>query len=343
MSYKKQYLTEILEITELIQNNKEEEKNTIDKIKKYVKTIKSLGSFSNENWRKEWRLAIYKFGEEFNEKNPEKIFHSLNEEIDLSIENSEKEVLEFIKSEIFINFFTLDESIDYLQELSKEFNLNPDFKNSLSILYSKKGNQELSCKYLRQAIKIDKTNTDWLESIYQKEYHIGKELIREKKHEEANIFISNILDSNFYKNYRSQEYQNFFIFLQQRNDDQLLIENKLLEIDKASKIEINNLFEKSRVKVIEILGFFTAIIAFIFGAITITIKAELPSALILISSFGLVMLVFILALSIVFIKSEKRIIHDKRFWTLVVILLINISLIFLAPILSKLIKNITEL
>lgn len=342
MNYKKEYLTQIIEITQLIQANKGNDKTTIDQIKEYLRNIKSLGSFSPENWKQEWRKAIYKFGEEFKEKSPENVFNCINEEINLSKEQSEIEVLEFIKSEIFLNFFTLDESIDYLLEVSNKFNLNPDFKNSLAILYDAQGNQQLYCKYQKQAIKIEKNNTDWLESIYHKEYNIGKELIKKKKHKEANKFIQDIIDSNFYKNYRSQDYQNYFIFLQQRNDDQLLIENKLAEIDKASKIEINNLFEKSRLKIIEILGFFTAIIAFIFGAITITVKTELTSALILTTSFGLIMLIFTLALSIVFINTDKELMRDKRFWTLIIILLINISLIFLASPLTRFLKTIMD-
>jgi hypothetical protein len=73
------------------------------------------------------------------------------------------------------------------------------------------------------------------------------------------------------------------------------------------------------------LGFFTAIIAFVFGTITITVKLNLQASLILISAFGLIMIVFALCLSILFVKSEKKWFEDKRFWVLTLI----VFLIFL--------------
>jgi hypothetical protein len=338
MSYKKEYLDKLIEINKLIKINIED-LTTLQKVESYLKSIKSIGTFSSQNWNIEWRKQVYKFGEEFKEKNPDKIFNFINREIESSTNDSQIEVLEFIKSEVYLNFFTTDESIEYLLELNKRFNLNPEFKNSLSILYNQKGNDEFQCKYLKQALKIEKNNLDWLESIYQKEYAIGKELIFKKKHNEANKFILDIINSEFYKNYRSHEYQNFFIFLLQRNDDQLLIETKLSEINESSKGKIEDLFERSRIKIIEILGFFTAIIAFIFGAITITVKFELPSALILMSSFGLMMIIFVLMLSILFIDSKKKLLEDKRIWGLIIILLINISLFYLSKPLIEIIKS----
>jgi tetratricopeptide (TPR) repeat protein len=339
--YKKEFLEKIIKINTLLDKEKEITEATYEKIKLYLNEIKELGKFSPNSWKKEWRKEIYNFGEHFKEVNPEKVFGLINEIIESTKELSKIEVLEFIKSEVFVNFFTDEESIEYLKSLILKFKLNPEFKNSLAIQYSILGKDDLYCKFLKQALKLDKKNEEWLDLIYRTEYFIGEKLISEKKHEEAENFIQDIIDSNFYKDYRSNEYQNFFIFLKQRNDDQLLIENKLSEINKSSKKLIEELFDKSRIKVIEILAFFIAIIAFIFGAVSISIKLELSSALVLMSSFGFAMIIFSLTMSLVFIKSEVPLLKDKRLWALIIILLINISIIFLSPIMVNLIEALT--
>lgn len=343
MSYKKEFLDQIIEINKLLNDNKENDLSTLQKIKDYLNSIKSIGYFSSDTWNIQLRKELYKFGEFFEEKNPEKVFTLINDEITSSLNDSELEILEFIKTEVFINFFTEEESIIYLKEIIDKYKMNPEFRNTLSLLYKQKSDIKQAIKYAKQALKIEPNNNVWLDSLYQLEYGFGKKLIEEKKHDEANEFLKEIVNSNFYKKNRNSHYQNFFIFLRQRNDDQLLIESKLLEIDKSSKKEIESLFEKSRIKIIELLGFFTAIIAFIFGAITITVKTDLQSALVLITSFGLIMLIFILALSIVFIKTDKKIYEDKRFYLLIFILFINISLIYLGNPLTELLKTIWKI
>lgn len=341
MSFKNEYLEEILALNIIINQEKEISPVTIESIKNYLISIKELGKFSPSSWNHEWRKAIYKFGEHFKVLSPEKLFDVLDELISTSSSEFEIEVLEFVKIEVFLNFFTSDETIEYLENLVSRFRLNPEFKVSLAIFYLKEGKNELYSNYLRQALKLDKKNKDWLDSIYKHEYSHGKELIGKKKHEEADSYIQGIIDSKFYEDYYSSEYQNFFIFLKQRNDDQLLIENKLSDIQNSSKILIDDLFDKSRVKIIEILGFFTAIIAFIFGAVTISISLDLSSALILMCSFGFAMIVFILAISLAFTRPQTTIFKDKRMWVLIVILLINISLIFLSPRLVQIIDALS--
>lgn len=342
MSFKKEFLENIIKLNTLIGEEKIITDTTNDKIKTYLNEVKILGTFSTDNWEIVWRKEIYKFGEYFKETNPEKVFIILEELIESTSEKSEIEVLEFIKSEIFLNFFTSEETIEYLERLTQEFRLNPEFKNSLAQQHKANDRKDLHCKLLRQALKLDKKNQDWLDAIYNAEYGIGKALISDKKHKEAGIYIQEIINSKFYEEYHSYEFQNFFIFLKQRNDDQLLIETKLNDISISSKTLIEDLFDKSRLNVIEILGFFTAIIAFIFGTVTISVSLELSSALVLMTSFGFVMIVFILTLSLVFVNSQSPLLTDKRLWTLVIVLLINISIIFLNPQLVKIIETLTK-
>lgn len=314
----KKHISEIKEITSILEKGKIDD-NLINLFKVHLQNLEQI------EWKSEnlWISEIYNFGEQFNNKNPEKFFEILNS----NIKNGNEELYCFIKSEIYINFFDLESSIEYLLGLVKKYELNSDFSHSLSVLYQKLEKWELASKYLRNAIKIS-NKRNWIDELYLIEYNLATKLIEKKNHSEAKLFLENIVNSNFYKNKGKNDLQNYFIFLKQRNEDQLLIEEKLITISEKSENTIKELFEKSRLKTIEMLSFLIAIVAFIFGSVNFISKSNnLKQSLLLIFSFGLSLLIFSLTISLIF--NNKKIVFWKeiRLYLIIFLLLIISSLI----------------
>src|SRR3990167_2121849 len=107
------------------------------------------------------------------------------------------------------------------------------------------------------------------------------------------------------------------------------LDNTLFVLDKAKTIETQLISE--RVRTIELLGVFTAILAFIFSSIQIVTKLAVPDALILVTGIALLLISFLLVLHMVLDPTART----KHLITiLVIIVLVLVGLPWYAKKLS---------
>jgi len=81
------------------------------------------------------------------------------------------------------------------------------------------------------------------------------------------------------------------------------LDNTLFVLDKAKTIETQLISE--RIRTIELLGVFTAILAFIFSSVQIATKLAVPDALILIPGIALLLISFLLVLYMVLAPTAR--------------------------------------
>ena len=136
MPFQIKYIGEIDKISELVRNNNlEGQEGAFEKFKLYVQEVQEIGRYDPKNWQFGFTNAVYNFGRLFKSANPSFFLNLIDEKLkDQSIAN--REVLEFIRSEIAINFGFDGETLDgevqkYLETLCKEYPYNAEFSNNL--------------------------------------------------------------------------------------------------------------------------------------------------------------------------------------------------------------------
>lgn len=122
-------------------------------------------------------------------------------------------------------------------------------------------------------------------------------------------------------------YSNILVSTKERLKDYMVIESKISKAEEAFKITVREETERERKRLIEILGFFSAIIAFIFSTVSIGKSFEFEEALTFIVCLGFVLLIFMISINILFSSQAVRI-YDTRI-LIVIILILTLLLILL--------------
>lgn len=104
MAYQDIFTNHLNDIIELIKADKIRGANgALQKFITYLDTIQAIGQFDIDNWRLDWRRKIWSFGQEFQKLNPQHFLKPIDEKLE-PVGTTNKEVLEFIRSEIIVNF-----------------------------------------------------------------------------------------------------------------------------------------------------------------------------------------------------------------------------------------------
>jgi hypothetical protein len=118
----------------------------------------------------------------------------------------------------------------------------------------------------------------------------------------------------------SHVFSNLLIGLKDRIKDYLTIEVKIKNAEESFKIIVKNETEKERKRLIEILGFYSAIIAFIFSTVSIAKSFKFEEALIFIVCLGIILILFLSILNILFSSEKIKITAPKFIITIILIL-----------------------
>jgi Mn2+/Fe2+ NRAMP family transporter len=91
---------------------------------------------------------------------------------------------------------------------------------------------------------------------------------------------------------------------------------------------INHALDSDRKRIIEILGFFSAIIAFILSTVSIGKNYKYIEALNFMLGLGIILVLFALTMSLFFNRNEKKLLYkDYKFWILIIALIAMLLLI----------------
>lgn len=332
--YKDIYSNHLNDIIDLIKNNKiKGENEALEKFSVYIETIQEIGSFSVDDWRQDWRKKIWKFGEEFKIRNPSEFLNLIDEKLNSPL-TTNKEVLEFIRSEIIVNYLPDDECKKQLEILIKNYPLNPEFRNTLGHYFSRENQLKLSIEQYSLAFKIDPKNTTFLENRFSKDQDYLSDFIKKGLYNEGKKYVNSIVEDKDYIN-AGNNIRNTLVDFSRRFSDHIHFEEKLVALEKDFKEKMKSELDVERKRIVEILGFFSAIVAFILSTVSIAKNFNFIEAIYFIIALGLVLVLFNISLSLLFSQAKKEIFKDKKFW----ILILSLALILLFIIMSK---SITE-
>ena len=322
MTYNQEYLINLEKVINLIKQDKISESLPI--FKNYLDTL-YIGRYSVLEWNQGWRRKVYEFGELFKTKDAGSLINTINEYLKTkSLEESE--AAQFIYSEIIWNYFPKEESYaaDILKGLIKKYPPNPEFHHSYSHFLEDKGNYALSIVESFFAFKIEPENDVFYGTCFNKCKKYFNVLLLKGKTSEAEDIISKMQDIT--KDRKDPLFNNIIVSLKDRLADHKIINKRIEGIAEIAQRAV----EKERGRIIEIMGFFVAILGFVFININLaTSSFKFNEILLLMLGMGLMLSFFATLISILF-RTNKNIgnfYKDSRFWVLIIFIILFITFI----------------
>ncbi|MFT7098741.1 MAG: hypothetical protein ACJAS6_000607 [Rickettsiales bacterium] len=216
-----------------------------------------------------------------------------------------------------------DEFRELSKKLYKKYPYNPEFQHSYAHILKNEDtieSLELAKKLYRKCLVMWNGNRMVLHGSGMCEYILAKKYAFNREYKKAFDTIKDTREYKFYKDHEKLQNR----FLNFRNEvDEIRESNKsidnstknlesLIEKDQKSrkdfeskiKSDMDDKLTEARKSSLEMLGIFSAIIAFIISAVTTTVKQpSLEFAVPLLLSIGIMLILFVLAISI-FISNK---------------------------------------
>jgi len=312
MPYKPEYLTNLNNVIQLVAQSKISE--ALADFENYFSGL-DIGPYSIMGWPPVWRREVYDFGRLFDKDHNNdagQFIQKINEALEAKKFENGAEAIQFIRSEIIWNYFPLEEgySSNILKSLIKQYPGNPEFRQSYSHFLESSGNYTLSVEESCLAFKIEPSNDDFYANCFNKCKHYFDVLLSKGKLKEADNMIKKMQE--IVKKRKDVAFNNVIVSLKDRLGDHKIISERIEGIKEIAKDAV----EKERGRIIEIMGFFVAILGFVFININLaTSSLEFKEILLLMLGMGIVLSFFATLISILFHEPEKFI-KDPRFWLL---------------------------
>ena len=287
----------------------------VAKFQRYVTQVKSLGRYSLIEWQRPFINKIYEFGKCFTTCDPTQFLSLLENEIALSTFD-QNEILHFFKSEILWNFEQHQKQEAYLLGLLNQYVTNAEFMHTLGHIKVNKGLFQDGIDLYAQAVRVNPEDR-FIETKWGAEVSYVEYLIEIEKYDEAEKLVLDRLQNNTYKvNFIRH---NWLAFLQNRIKDYKIQELKAAKKEVELRKLLTEEFQSERRKVIELLGLFTAIIAFIFTTVSVAKKFEYTEAINFTSCLGLVLIDFAITISLIFHNKNIPVYKDARLYVALIV------------------------
>lgn len=304
----------------------------LKKFEEYLLEIQEIGTFNIEDWKQSWREKIWRFGEKFRSINPSEFLERIDNIINEPTTN--KEVIEFIRSEIIVNFLPDIECKKQIESLIEKYPLNPEFRNTLGIYYSREKQLFQAIEQYKLALKIDPKNNKFLKARFHKEQNYLDNLIIDGEYQKGLDYLSSISNDSKYLE-AGTNLKSTFIDYRRRLNDHLLFENKLKSLEENFKHRINTELDSERKRIIEVLGFFSAIVAFILSTVSIGKNFSFIEASYFIIGLGIILILFCISMSTLFTNNKNKLGNDKKFITMIITLILLLVYILVAGVIAK--------
>lgn len=340
MAYEDNHTNHLNDIIELIRAGKiTGENNALEKFSIYLDTVQSIGEFDTNNWRADWRKKVWKLGEEFEKQSPHEFMKLIEKKLALNT-TINKEVIEFIKSEIVHNFLPND-CKKQLQILIEKYPLNPEFRHSLGHYYTGENQFLNAIEEYKLAFKIDPSNNAFLESRFSKDQLYLDELIAKGEYQIGLDYIKILLEDDDYIN-AGNNIRTSLVDFHRRFTDHIIFQIKLKQLESEFKEKMHSELDNERKRIIEVLGFFSAIVAFILSTVSIGKNFSFVEATYFIVTLGIILILFATTLSVLFSTSKKKIFNDTKFWILIAGLILLFWFVIATDSIAKLLVHMTE-
>lgn len=321
MNYKPDFLKDLKTINEKIRKGDIlGAGNALELFKDYLPKVKDLGRFSPQEWKGTWREEVYLFGEYFKTIDPIDFLMVIKDTRN-GLTKDQEEVLDFFKSEIKVNNQPFEDCKMEINEIIQKYPYNPEFRHNLGHFFNAQGKLLEAIEQYEFALKRDNDCQIFLKNLFNCQYQYIEEYIDKEEYSKGLTYCDQILNKGTYNS--SYVFKNLLVSLKERLKDYLTFESKIKNAEEAFKTTVRNETEKERKRLIEILGFFSAIIAFIFSTVSIAQNFKFEEALIFIVCLGLILLIFMISINILFSSERLKYSHPK----LLILVLLMSSLI----------------
>ena len=302
-------------LTLLETNQLEGDDGAYKKFQLYLESL-PINNFDSEKWLPEWREAIYKFGEFFQNKPLYKFLEIIENFINKN--NQSHEAGEFIQSEIKTNIYNNNTKylLEYFQNLTHKYPGNPEFHHTYSqhlTLNKEHTKAILECKI---AHNIEKNNYIFIDTCFNEDATYFNELLYKENFQKAEKQVEKMQNDTSYS--QKHVYKNITTSFRDRLRDFKKINEKINDLRDI----VNTETEKTKIELIQILGVFAAILGFIFININIAIEiAKLNEMLWLMLGMADILLIFVISLSYIFEIDKKNFYKSGKFWVLIALLI----------------------
>lgn len=282
-------------ITEKIKSKQ----NASEDFREYILNIPPEGkSYTKDGWPVNWRNSVYEFGKTFKTADAGEYL----EVIKMISHDNDTEVLDFFYSEILWNYFEQDNDYvkDCLRGLIEKYPTNPEFHHTYSQFLEKNKSYDRAIFEVAIANKIEPDNKIFIRTYVSKFKTYFDINLSKGKLEKAAVVLSDA--KKFIGNLNNAgvtgwEMYNQVSLMEDRLRDHTAFEKKVAFFEKG--IETKMRIEQK--KIIEILGVFSAIIAFILTNITIVVSSlNVSQALYFMIGMAIVLLIFVISISFLF-------------------------------------------
>lgn len=317
MAYHENHTNHLNDIINLIHTGQIfNENGALSKFLIYIKFVQEIGTYDSTQWKVEWRNKVWALGEEFKKINPQRFIAIIDNEIS-NQNHINIEVLDFIKSEIIFNYLPEIECKKQLEKLIELYPLNPEFRHTLGHFYSRELKYLKAINEYKLALKIEPKNNSYLKSLFSVENDYLNNLIQIKEFKTGLEYSKLVYDEAFYKE-KSIIYHNSIVGFYSRFSDHLLFQKSLKNLETDFRDKMNEELQSERKRIIEVLGFFSAIVAFILSTVSIGKNFSFTEAVYFIACLGIVLILFASSISILFSKQQQDLLKDIKFWIMII-------------------------
>lgn len=323
MSKVSKQIQDLKQIIELLDNKKIHGPNeAVEKFKLHLDDVVTFGRFSIETWDKMWRISVYKFGTKFKDIDPIDFLKALTNKKQL-LDKDKQEVLDFYYSEIESNSLPDETCSARIEALVSKYPYNPEFQHTFGHFCVKRNNYETAIEHYRFSLSKDKTNETFRKSLFIVYSVYLESFIDKSDYEKGQKICEDLITEKLF--WEEHIYHNIFVSLKERFKDYIVLNKKILDAEVSIKEIISKETNKSQLKIIEILGFFTAIIAFVFSTVSIGKNFNFSEAIIFNVSLGITLGIFVLMISLLFsIKDVKLLDYRMILFAIMIISLVLI-------------------
>jgi tetratricopeptide (TPR) repeat protein len=323
-----------------INNKIESGNNAAPDFETYLRELaKEECSYQGETWSKDWIKAVYKFGTFFENHDAGKYLIVLKKVF--NEENPENEKFAFIYSEIAWNYFGNNNEYikDVLREFTKKYPYNPEFHHTYGHYLANNKTYDRAFDEYEWALTIQGASSDvtFLNSYLETLKGVVDFYLSKGQLETSSGFLSRSSDFLEKKGYLKDIPQISFRVrtilgtLADRIKDHEIFKNQMAFFED----QIENKISVAQKRLIEIIGIFSAIVAFILSNVSIfTNNLGVRESLILMLGMADVLLIFSISVSYLFGRryrwtSKWYFIEQNKFWAVITLILLLIVLIVL--------------
>ena len=125
-----------------------------------------------------------------------------------------------------------------------------------------------------------------------------------------------------------------------RIDDHIAFQQRLKILESDFKSKMTTELENERRRIVEVLGFFSGIIAFILSTVSIGKNFNFTQAIYFVISLGIVLILFTSSISVMLTENKGKYYKSPTFWLLTVGLIMTLLLILTTDNIATIVGNI---